>query len=340
MSLKMMTMTKIEKIWEELENDKSFSHGLLIRRYSVNTLPDVFVALKSPENFRCIAASLGNLLQINLSSFSNLRDINVEIIPDETRLDRKYLIFKLLNNEHKDIFSILCEDLIISISSVKNENQLYRELIDRFEKWKSLFDRASSQGLTPEEQRGLYGELTFLRKLFQRNSDFQNILTSWVGVERQIKDFQYGNWSVEVKTTHGNNHQKIYISNERQLDITNLDNLFLYHLSLESRLHSGETLNEAVDSIGLILDKDFSSFSRFKNKLLEAGYFENHRIHYSETGYFIRNEIFYRVENEFPRIEEAEIRNGVGDVKYSIIISQCSEYIKTEEQVLQKVIFK
>ena len=340
MNLKKMRMTKIDKIWSELENDKSFSHGLLIRRYSGDVLPDVFVALKSPENFRCIAASLSYSLQINLSSFSNLKDINVDIIPNETKPERNYLIFKLLNNEHRDIFSVLCEDLIISISSVKNENQLYRELLNRFEKWKSLFDRASSQGLTPEEQRGLYGELTFLRKLLYRNSDIQNIITSWVGVEKQIRDFQFGNWSIEIKTTHGNNHQKILISNERQLDITNLDNLFLFHLSLESRLHSGETLNEVVDSIALILEKDFSSLSRFKNKLLEVGYFENHRIHYSETGYFIRNEVFYKVENEFPRIEEAEIRNGVGDVKYSIIISQCSEYIRTEEQVFQKVIFK
>jgi hypothetical protein len=335
-----MTMTKIDKIWDELENDRSFSHGLLIRRYSGDVLPDVFVALKSSENFRCIAASLSNSVVINLTSFSNLRDINVEVIPDEKKPDRKYLLLKLLNNEHRDIFSILCEDLIISIASLTNENQFYRELLNRFEKWKSLFDKSASQGLSPEEQRGLYGEVSLLRKLLNKNSDSLNVITSWVGVEKQIRDFQYGSWGIEVKTTHGNNHQKVLVSNERQLDTTNLDNLFLYHLSLESRLHSGETLNDAVDSVTSILDKDFSSLSRFKSKLLEAGYFENHRIQYSEIGYFIRNESFYKVEKNFPRIEEAEIRQGVGDVKYSIIISQCSEYINSEEHVFQTVIFK
>jgi hypothetical protein len=340
MNLSEKKMTKIDTIWNELENDKTFSQGLLIRRYSADVLPDVYVALKSPENFRCIAASLSNSLQVNLSSFSDLRDINVEITPDETNSGKKYLIFKLLNNEHKDIFSVLCEDLIISISSLKNENRLYKELLNRFEKWKSLFDKASSQGLTSDEQRGLYGELIFLRKLLQHNSDFPKVITSWIGVEKQVRDFQYGSWSVEVKTTHGNNHQKILISNERQLDTTNLDDLYLFHISLESRLHSGETLNDIIDSVILILKGDFSSLNKFKNKLLEAGYFDNHRNQYSETGYFIRNEIFYKVENEFPRIEETEIRNGVGDVKYSIIISQCSGYADTEEQVLQKVTFK
>jgi len=146
-------MTKIDKIWNELENDKSFSHGLLIRRYSGDVIPNVYVALKAPENFRCVAASISNSIQINLSSFSNLRDINVEIIPDETKPDKNYLIFKLVNYEHKDIFSVLSEDLIFNISSISNESQLYRELLNRFEKWKSLFELARNLGLSPQEQR-------------------------------------------------------------------------------------------------------------------------------------------------------------------------------------------
>lgn len=335
----MMTMTKIEKIWSELENDKSFYHGLLIRRYSGDIIPDIFVAIKSPEGFRCIAASLSNAKNLNLSLFSNLRDISVEIIPDDRNPERNYLIFKLLNTEHKDIFSVLCEDLILSVAPLQSEEKILKELINRFEKWKSLFDKVSSHGLTPEEQRGLFGELFLLKKLLLSFEQTGFVLSSWVGVEKQIRDFQYNNWGIEVKTTHGNNHQKIHISSERQLDTSNLEHLFLFHLSMESRLNSGETLNSMVDSIKLILESDFVSLNKFNNKLFEAGYFENHRDNYSDTGYFIRKEAFYKVENEFPRIEEKDMRNGVGDVKYSIIISQFSEYVKSEEFVLQNIIF-
>lgn len=193
-----MTM-KINQIWTELENDKSFSHGLLLRRYSGSVLPDVFIALKSPEKFRCIATSISDSVAVNLSSFSNLRDISVELIPDEHNSTKRILLFKLLSNQHRDIFSVLCEDLIASISSVRNETQLVRELLNRFEKWKSLFDRAASQGLSPEEQRGLFGELFFLRKFLQTNSDFIAVVNSWVGSEKQIRDFQFGSWSLEVK---------------------------------------------------------------------------------------------------------------------------------------------
>ena len=332
-------MMKINQIWEELENDKSFSHGLLIRRYSGAVLPDVFIALKLPEKFRCIATSISNSVRVNLVSFSNLRDISVELIPDEKKPEKIILLFKLLSNQHRDIFSVLCEDLIASISTVTNETQLVKELLNRFEKWKSLFDRAAAQGLSSEEQRGLFGELFFLRKFLQSNSDFIAVINSWAGSEKQIRDFQFGSWSVEVKTTHGNNHQKVHISSERQIDTTNLENLFLYHLSLEARQQSGNTLNQIIDSVSEILSSDYTLLNRFKNKLLEAGYFDQHRNLYEHTGYFIRQDVFYKVENNFPRIEEKDIRNGVGDVKYSIVISQCSDFIRTEQYVFQTLIF-
>lgn len=327
-------MTKIEQIWNDLENDRSFTHGLLIRRYSGNVLPDVFVALKSPENFRCVAASLNNSIQINLSSFSSLRDIYVEIIPDETNTEKNYLIFKLVNSEHRDIFSVLCEDLILNISSVTNQIQLFKTLLNRFEKWKSLFDKLNSIGLTTQEQRGLYGELYFLRNFLITNSDFYKVLSSWTGPAKEIRDFQIGNTALEVKTTHGNNHQKIHISSERQLDLSNIQNLYLYHISLDVRHQDGESLNQIIDSISELLTADYRALNSFNNKLLEAGYFNHHRDIYKDTGYFIRQDSFYKIEGGFPRIEENEIRPGVGDVKYSIIVDNCQNYLTTETEVL------
>ncbi|MFA6128246.1 MAG: PD-(D/E)XK motif protein [Bacteroidales bacterium] len=331
-------MMKIDKLWEELESDKSVSHGLLLRRYSGSVLPDVFIAMKLPEKFRCIAASLSNSASIDLSGYSNLQDISLEIIPDESRAEKNILLFKLLSNQHLDIFSVLCEDLIANILSLTNEYLLVKELLNRFEKWKSLFEKASAQGLSSEEQRGLFGELFFLRKALHITTDFIRVINSWVGPEKQIRDFQFGNCCVEVKTSHGNNHQKVQISNERQLDITNLKNLFLYHLSLEVRQKSGESLNEMVKSVSQLLNSDFVALNRFKNKLFEVGYFDHHQDLYESTGYFIRKDNFYKVESNFPRIEEADLRDGVGDVKYSIVISQCSDFLVEELFVFESLL--
>ena len=144
-------------------------------------------------------------------------------------------------------------------------------------------------------------------------------------------------WAVEVKTTHGNNHQKVHISSERQLDNTHLENLFLYHVSLEQVQEAGETLNDIIGSVYTILEADTIALNRFKFKLFEGGYFEQHSNLYSSIGYFVRNDTFYKVENDFPRIMENEIRSGVGDVKYSIILSQCGSYSQPEQAVFENL---
>src|SRR5690606_35803332 len=157
---------------------------------------------------------------------------------------------------------VLCEDLMASIENVNTELALVSELFNRFEKWKSLFQIAGSQGLSEIEQRGLFGELFLLRKLLQIYNFPSSVLNSWVGCERQIRDFQFGTWSIEVKTTHGNNHQRLHISSERQLDCSQLQYLLLFHLSLEARQQAGETLNDVVNSIRVMLQADFISFNR------------------------------------------------------------------------------
>jgi len=330
-------MTKINQIWKELENDNSFSKGLLLRRYSGAVLPDVYVAMQHPEKYLCICISISDSIEVNISSFSNLQEIQVDLYPSPTQSEKNALVFKLLNFQHKDIFTVLCEDLIASIATETNERKLVKEILNRFEKWKSLFNKIGLQGLTPEEQRGLFGELYFLRKYLQVNSNFLEIVNTWLGTEKQVRDFQSGTWAVEVKTTHGNNHQKVHISSERQLDTTNLDDLFLYHISLEQMQKSGETLNDIVDSVIAILETDVIAANKFKSKIYEVGYFELQRSLYDGKGYFIRQDIFYKIENDFPRIQESEIRVGVGDVKYSIILSQCTTFIIDENAVLDIV---
>lgn len=329
---------KIKQIWDDLANDKSLISGLLFRRYSGAVKPDVYVALQHPEKFLCVYVAISKTTEVNISNFSNLQEIQVDLFASPNEIDKNILIFKLLNFEHKDIFAVLCEDLIASISEETNEKKIIREVLNRFEKWKSLFSKIGLQGLKPEEQRGLFGELYFLRKFLKLNSDFLAVINTWTGTEKQIRDFQSGSWAVEVKTSHGNNHQKVHISSERQLDITNLEDLLLYHISLEQQQNSGETLNDIVDSVIDILRTEIIALNKFKSKIYEVGYFDLQRNLYETIGYHIRQDEFYKVEKDFPRIEENDLRSGVGDVKYTIILSQCTTFTISEAEVFDIVI--
>ncbi len=151
----------------------------------------------------------------------------------------------------------------------------------------------------------------------------------------ELRDFQYGDWGVEVKTTFGNNHQRIHISSERQLDPSHLKNLFLYHLSLESQNQNGETLNQLRSSVLNLLVDDPGAQARFRSKLLQVGYLNHHQTFYDKTGYHVRQETFYAVKDTFPRLEEKDLRAGVGEVKYSIIVSNLNDFIVDESSVFK-----
>lgn len=334
---KVPKMKKIEKIWKELEDEQPLRNGLLYKRYSGAVKPDVYVAIKSPEKLRCIAAHLDANVELQLKSWDKFRDIKIQCLPDEKQPEKQFFMVLLLDNLHRDVFSILSEDLIEQISDVTRESELIKLLFLRIEKWRLLFEKMNQQGLSDEAQQGLYGELYFLRKFLQNISNTDYCINSWKGTEKSVQDFQFADWAVEIKTTHGKNQQKLHISNERQLDISFVPNIFLVHYSLEVRQNHGETLNDVVDDLLEILSDSSDAYNLFRLKLLEFGYFDNHRDIYVETGYSIRQENIYRITDDFPKITEAQIPSGVGDVRYSLIVSANDDWILSEEILFEKL---
>ena len=330
----MKMMERINQIWAQLELNSSTVAGLFKLRFSDASKCDVFLGLKLPETHRLLILKVPFNIGKEFNFKYEFRGLKFEKIYDPD--DSKFLLLNLVlvEKQFKDVFDTLIADIITGLLNENDIRVILKNYSNRLIKWQSLFERFSQEGLTPEQQRGLFGELYFLRKYLQAYTNQLDILNTWIGTERQVRDFQSGTWAVEVKTTHGNNHQKVHISSERQLDITNLNDLFLYHISLEQMQNSGETLNDIVDSVIGILEVDTMALNEFKSKIYEVGYFDLQRSLYDGKGYFIREDIFYKVDNDFPRIQEDDIRAGVGDVKYSIIISQCSHFIIDENVVL------
>jgi hypothetical protein len=329
--------TKIENIWLDLESDTSSHSGLLYKRYSAEILQDIFIALKAPEKLRCIAFRISAMFQFDETQWNRLKDIKIETITDEKDKSKKFLLILLLNKQHKDIFSTLCENLIFGVSEVSTEQTLVEKLLERLAKWQSLFEKVGKQGLSDEAQRGLYGEIYFLRFFLTNNSDKNYCVKSWLGPEKSIQDFQYSNWAVEVKTTHGNNHQKIHITSERQLDDSFIEKIFLFHLSLDVRVGNGESLNILIDEVSELLNDNTMASNLFKLKLLESGYYDIHKPLYDERSYTIRQENLFRVSGDFPRITENQIPIGVGDVRYSIVLSESEEWRINHEALLGEI---
>jgi len=326
--------TKTNEMWSQLLAEGGDRTGLLVRRCPAEVVPNIFFAISLPDESKCLAVSTTDAVNFDITAVANLRDIAVEISTDGPNAGQNFIIIRLTDRTLEEIFGVLCDDLIDSVKDTADEQELAAVLIARLNQWAALFERATTEGLSSESQRGLYGELYLLRLLVGTGCDSQLSLEAWLGPSGGVRDFQWGNSAIEVKTTHGNNHQRIRISSERQLDPSNLESLFLYHLSIETLQNASETLNELVDELLGLLSPFQNSF---KAKLFQYGYFDHHRHLYESHGYRIRASRFYDVRSEFPRIEEGDLRSGVGDVTYSIVISQFSDFLVTEDEVISRM---
>ena len=315
-----------------MEEEKSA--GLVKRLYSADVPFHIYGTFQYPERYYGVAFTFSNDIRIDISSFANLRDLKVMLLNDTTFVNSRLLTVELLHPGSRDIFASLCENLIQAAIRLNTEQKIIRTVINQLEKWKTLFEKNSSTGLTPAEQQGLYGELHFLQKFLARpETDPYDVLHTWVGVDKALRDFQGGNWAVEVKTTSTNNPQKVTVNGERQLDDTLLENLFLFHFSVEISNGNGQTLCQKIAAIREILENDTPALSLFNAKLFEAGYLDKHEPFYQDRFYQARNGNFYKIENDFPRIRENELRGGVSDVKYTIILAMCDEYSVSESQI-------
>lgn len=331
-------MTKIDTLWREMEADQSANQGLLLRRYAGTVLPDLYLALKTPERVRGIAAAVPSGNRLSIDAFSVLQDIKVELRGSYNNTEM--LLISLHNPLLTDLFSVLCEDLIYNVADVTTQTQLLRELLNRLARWQALLDKASSGGLSGEEQRGLFGELCFLHKLLAAHpKQIYDCVACWRGPQREEKDFRHGNWALEVKTTFGNSRQAVLISSERQLDRSGLDRFWLYHVSLQETHPSRGNLNQLIEETKELLKDDFRALALFQNRLAEGGYFRNHAPLYQERGYAVQNDAFYRITGNFPRIEARNIPIGVSEVKYTLNLPSCEEYRSAEQEVLNEITF-
>ena len=163
-------------------------------------------------------------------------------------------------------------------------------------------------------------------------------ITSWVGPDMAPKDFQSDMWAVEVKTTSVTSHSGISINGELQLDESNIEHLFLYNLIVEVLEQDGQTLPEIIVAIRELLAGDNDAAGIFESKLLLSGYFDLDEEYYKERHYHIRKEHYFQVKDEFPRIKKDELRMGVSEVKYNIMLNFSSENMVIEEDVINTIV--
>jgi len=319
----------IAVLFEELEQQKvpSGGPGAVERRIPTQSPCDLFVRVHKPANTRALRVrfSSGAAPQARqLPEFRGLELTHQSVVEDGTPYETVAL--HAANPAFTSVFTSLAEDVVRYVDQFTDERQAAAAFFGRLLQWQRLLERQGAEGLSAEEQRGLYGELWFLREHVIPALPLPQAVASWTGPDWTAKDFQFTGGAVEVKTTTARQHQHLQITSEKQLDDTGLSALFLCHVSIEAAQGTGETLPEAVRSLRAIAVADALAAQVLEDRLLTGGYLDIHETSYAGVGYLHRNVSLYRVRDTFPRIIERDLRAGVGDVRYSISAAECKHY--------------
>jgi len=72
--------------------------------------------------------------------------------------------------------------------------------------------------------------------------------------------------------------------------------------------------------------------------LLEVGFLQSQSPQYERTGYNVRKANLFQVRDAFPRIVAAELKPGVGSVRYSIAVSECRHFTADEDDFKSQLI--
>ena len=329
-------MKKIKKIWADLKENNKYSSGLVIKKYSSLVSSKGFVCILLPEDTKAICFHFEKANLPDIDAFPQLKEINFKLLNDNSNTNKCFFVISLSEISFEDVFSVICEDLLDYVETISDELLLLEEVQKRIYQWIELFRQLSLDELSVSQQLGLFGELLYLKELLSSPLDTYFILNLWVGPDHGIRDFEYKDWAVEVKTTAGHNKQQVKINSERQLDTSLLKYLFLIHISVEISKSDDSTLIDLIDEIRTILKPYPKVENYFIMKLLKRGLdikLSNIRLLYD---FKIRSEKYYIIKDDFPRIEEKDLRNGVKDVKYSIDIP-LNDFEVTQSLIVNKL---
>jgi hypothetical protein len=312
------------ELWAEMEASPTpAGEGRLLRRIHPEAVGDLYVGLLKPDDERMVILAVPGADCPAADKLPSTRGTRSGL--GTPREDGSVPIeLRLTDRAAREIFGALAADVASAAAAAPSHPEAVDAWIARLRRWQRLLQRLPPEGLSPESQRGLYCELWTLQQIVAPEIGDEAAVEAWTGPEPALHDFQHPRAALEVKSTAGAQHQVLRISSERQLDDTGTDALYLIHVSIDVRLGAGETLPKIVASARQAV-AGTPAEARLEERLHDAGYLDVHAQRYPSS-YTQRRVAAYRVVDGFPRIVEADLADGVGDVRYSVAVTECIDW--------------
>lgn len=255
-----------------------------------------------------------------------LRGLRIESRPDEEG-HREFLVFRLTEVEHRDIFYRFCSDIVDAVEIAESVQEALDICIMRTWRWHRLLKGGRDGRLTAEEQKGLIGELILLQRHVMSAIGVGNGVRSWVGPLGARRDFEMGSIGVESKAC-APLATTLRVASAEQLDSTRTTPLFLHVIEIAEvpgEIAGAVTITDVVERVQELIEaRDVAAAAGFEERLWAVGY--DSADDYSDRRWVVGSTSFFRVGEGFPRVTPRMLPAGVTDVRYRVSLAQCEEF--------------
>ena len=242
-------------------------------------------------------------------------------------------VLGLKERSQVEIFETLCRDVVEAGEAGADRDEALARAIQRTRRWYHLLRGGKNSGLSVEEQRGLVGELSFLRELVSAFGP-ETAIEAWTGPTGSAKDFELIGSCVEVKARRVAAKPFVAISSEDQLADVEGSRLFLRVANVASAvLPEGQSLHDHVRMTSEMFDDDGAAFEAWEEALYSTGY--DPENDYDDRRWLLGVATDYEVKDGFPRIS-VPLAQGVENVRYAIALDSCESF-KLEDALVDLI---
>lgn len=233
--------------------------------------------------------------------------------------------FDLVDSNAESAYYSLIEDLIDSIKECLTELECLKNIKNRFTIWRKMLSRVSSNEMSEEKVKGLFGELYFLYNFMIKKYDIRDAIFSWGGPDENSKDFTLLDKWYEIKTI-GLEVNEVKISSLTQLDSEIDGKLAVLKVENMSTAYA-DGMSSLEELISLILNEidDISLKDIFLSKLDKLKYSPIDNV--SKNKFKVHSLELYTVNDSFPRILVSNVPfPEITKISYSIYIKAIEKF--------------
>lgn len=328
-------MNPVQCAWRDLADVPATGEGWKTQRIHPEAPCPVRAAIREPGGMPAVLIEVAAAAMRPVVEYPTGRGFQVIVEPIRPGSGGEVRLCLLLTETaYADVFGTLADDVAANVAACRNAGEAVARLLSRLHAWQAIM-RRHADGLTGEEQTGLFAELLFLAHLIGAGMLPGQALEGWKGPDDGLRDFVFGECEIEIKASVGT-AGRFAVACLDQLDDGPRDLILAFTRMQEAT--GGFTLPELVSDLRrMIVETEPGVLPWFNTLLSSTGYFDVHAHRYSVRRLAVRETQFFSVEDGFPRITQRAVPAGVVDARYTVDVRACAPFAIAADRALEIV---